>query len=71
MKLPPNYGPSYITQFAGVYPRLAKKCRIPLLPFLLEGVARTNSRPTTCIRSPQAQPHIMLNVMQELKPLLH
>jgi acyl-CoA thioesterase-1 len=34
-----NYGPDYAAGFDAVYPRLAKKYGIALLPFLLEGVA--------------------------------
>ena len=39
IQLPENYGPGYRTAFARIFPRLAKDYRIPLLPFLLEGVA--------------------------------
>ncbi len=39
MKMPPNYGTSYTKDFAAMYTRLAKRFKIPLLPFLLEGVA--------------------------------
>jgi acyl-CoA thioesterase I len=39
MKLPPNYGRDYTARFAAVYPELAGKYRIPLMPFFLEGVA--------------------------------
>jgi acyl-CoA thioesterase-1 len=39
IQLPENYGPEYRTAFAGIFPRLAKEYRLPLLPFLLEGVA--------------------------------
>ena len=39
IQLPENYGPDYRTAFARIFPRLAKEYRIPLLPFLLEGVA--------------------------------
>lgn len=38
MRLPPNYGP-YADKFSKVYGSLAKKLRLPLVPFLLEGVA--------------------------------
>jgi len=36
--LPPNYGPDYIQQFDATYAMLAKKHRVPMLPFLLQGV---------------------------------
>jgi len=39
IQLPENYGPEYRTAFAGIFPRLAKDYQVPLLPFLLEGVA--------------------------------
>jgi len=38
--LPPNFGPEYTQSFAAVYPRLAKAYHVPLVPFLLEGVAQ-------------------------------
>lgn len=39
MRLPPNYGPEYTAAFAAIYPRLAERYAVPLLPFLLDGVA--------------------------------
>jgi acyl-CoA thioesterase-1 len=39
MRMPTNYGPDYTREFQAVYPALAKKYHVPLLPFLLEGVA--------------------------------
>jgi acyl-CoA thioesterase-1 len=39
IQLPENYGSAYRTAFARIYPRLAQEYHIPLLPFLLEGVA--------------------------------
>ena len=39
IQLPENYGPDYRTAFARIFPRLAKDYHVPLLPFLLEGVA--------------------------------
>ena len=38
MSLPPNYGPAFIRKFEAVYQDLAKKYRVTLIPFLLEGV---------------------------------
>jgi acyl-CoA thioesterase I len=37
--LPPNYGPEYIQRFDAMYPRLAAKYKLKLIPFLLAGVA--------------------------------
>ncbi len=39
MLVPPNYGPEYSEDFRQVFPDLAKRHQIPLIPFLLEGVA--------------------------------
>jgi len=71
IRLPPNYGEPYITQFANVYPRLAHKYRILVLPFLLEGVAADQFQADNLHPVATAQQHIMLNVLQELKHLLH
>lgn len=38
MKLPPNYGRKSGEEFEAVYPRLASKYKIPLVPFILAGV---------------------------------
>jgi acyl-CoA thioesterase-1 len=38
MRVPTNYGPEYTEAFAAIYPRLAKKERVDLMPFLLDGV---------------------------------
>jgi acyl-CoA thioesterase I len=71
MKLPPNYGGTYTKQFANVYTRVAKKHGILMLPFLLEGVAADQFQADNLHPVEGAQQHIMLNVMQELKHLLH
>lgn len=39
MKLPPNYGQDYIRGFEAIYPNLAKRYDLALIPFFLEGVA--------------------------------
>lgn len=36
IRLPPNLGPVYIERFEGVYPRLAERYDIELIPFFLE-----------------------------------
>jgi len=70
MKLPPNYGEPYIAKFENVYPRLAKKYRILLLPFLLEGVTADQFQADNLHPLAAAQRHIMLNVLRELNHLL-
>ncbi len=39
MRMPPNYGAEYARDFAAVYADVARKTNVPLMPFLLEGVA--------------------------------
>lgn len=39
MRLPPNYGVPYATEFAGLYPEVARNRGAALMPFFLEGVA--------------------------------
>ncbi len=39
MQIPPNYGKEYTAKFKAIYPDLAKKYDIKLLPFLLKDVA--------------------------------
>lgn len=39
MQVPPNMGDKYIDAFRSIYPRLAEKNQIYLIPFLLQGVA--------------------------------
>lgn len=37
--IPPNYGQAYTKAFANVFPTLAGRYDVPLVPFILEGVA--------------------------------
>lgn len=39
MQIPPNMGPEYTKEFRTIFPELAQKNNLPLIPFLLEGVA--------------------------------
>ncbi|MEM1338957.1 MAG: arylesterase [Bacteroidota bacterium] len=39
MQIPPNMGPEYTTEFRKIFPELAESNEIPLIPFLLDGVA--------------------------------
>ena len=39
MKIPPNLGPDYARRFEQTYSNLAREHEVPLVPFLLEGVA--------------------------------
>ena len=39
MKIPPNYGKAYGDVFERIFPRLAERYRVRLIPFFLDGVA--------------------------------
>jgi acyl-CoA thioesterase I len=39
MEAPPNFGADYTARFRAVYPTLATRYSVPLVPFLLDGVA--------------------------------
>ncbi len=39
MRLPPNYGADHARDFAAVFPDVARRAGVPLMPFLLDGVA--------------------------------
>ena len=72
MTLPPNYGPDYIRSFERMYATLAAKYKLPLIPFLLEGVAGTDQYMQQDGLHPNAAgaKRVAATVMQALKPLL-
>lgn len=39
IQIPPNYGPTYTKALAAVYPELARAYEVPLVSFLMDGVA--------------------------------
>ena len=72
MYVPPNYGPDYTQKFHGVYEQISKDLHVPLVPFLLAGIAdkpemfqADQMHPTQ-----QAQPVLLDNVWPTVKPLL-
>ena len=71
--IPPNYGPRYTQQFAALYPDLARRFHLPLVPFLLAHVALDPSLMQTDGLHPNArgEPRVLENVWPVLKPLLH
>ena len=44
IQIPPNLGPAYTEQFAAVYPELAERYDIPLVDFLMDGIALDSTR---------------------------
>jgi acyl-CoA thioesterase I len=39
MRLPPNYGAEYTKEFEAIFPAVARRAKVALMPFLLDGVA--------------------------------
>ena len=72
MRMPKNLGPDYGAAFDGLYPRLAKELEVPLLPFLLDGVALDPALNQADLVHPNAAGHqrIAERVATWLKPLL-
>lgn len=70
--VPPNYGPAYRDRLRQVYAGLAGQYKVPLLPFLLEGVALKPGlmQPDGLHPTAAAQPQVLENVWPLLKPLL-
>lgn len=72
MQLPPNMGQDYITEFKTIFPELAKKNKLELIPFLLEdvgGIPELNQadgiHPTI-----EGQKIVAKNVWVVLKPVI-
>jgi acyl-CoA thioesterase-1 len=72
MQLPPNYGPKYTDEFHAAFRNLAKREKIPLLPFLLEPVAldRDAFQADGLHPTAAAQPKLLDHVWSALQPLL-
>ena len=70
--LPRNYGTDYIRDFDRIYPELAKKHDVRLLPFLLEGVALNPKLMQRDALHPTAEGCEVVagNVLSALKPML-
>ena len=70
--LPPDYGPDYIAKFNAMYPTLAKRYHVPLLPFLLQdvyGVAGDIQEDNTHATAKGNQ-QVAVNVEKLIEPLL-
>jgi acyl-CoA thioesterase-1 len=70
--IPQNYGIDYAAQFHALYAKLAAQAKVPLVPFLLEGIAE---KPELFLAdqlhpAAAAQPAIADNVWKVLEPLL-
>jgi acyl-CoA thioesterase I len=72
MEAPPNYGGEYIVAFHQVYPALSKEYRVPLVPFLLQGVAgsETLNQPDGIHPTASGARIVADNVWAVLQPIL-
>jgi acyl-CoA thioesterase I len=72
LKVPPNYGKEFSVAFEKIYPELAKKYHLPLIDFLLEGVAGEVTLNQNDGLHPNEKGHekIAENLFKFLKPIL-
>jgi acyl-CoA thioesterase I len=70
MQLPPNYGESHTKKFKAMYPSLAQKFKITLVPFLLNGITPEQFQVDNLHPTAAAQTQILKNVLPHLLPLL-
>lgn len=72
MRIPSNLGREYVTQFRDIFPELAKKNRVPLIPFLLEGVGGIPALnlPDGIHPAPGGHKIVAENVWKVLEPVL-
>jgi acyl-CoA thioesterase-1 len=72
MMMPPSEGPDYAGRFREVFPRLARELSVPLVPFLLEGVAADPKLNQADGIHPTAEGQRLLagNVVPLLRPLV-
>ncbi len=72
LRLPPNYGPSYVRRFETIYADVARERKAALVPFLFEGFAEDNAmfQPDRIHPVSAAQARLLDNVWRGLKPLL-
>ena len=72
MQMPPNMGADYTTNFAKLFPELAKANNAALVPFLLEGVGGKPelNLPDLIHPTAEGQKIVATNVWNVLKPVL-
>lgn len=72
MQMPPNYGEKYRQEFEALYPKLAKKYNLKLIPFLLEGVAAKSELNLADGIHPNPKGHEVMakTIIKYLEPLI-
>lgn len=70
IRIPPNYGIDFTRRFDALYPMMAKKHNVALMPFMLEGIPPEQFQADNLHPTAAAQPLIMRNILHSLMPLL-
>lgn len=73
MRLPPNYGSAYADKFHALYADVARRYKLPLVPFLLEGFGDKPDwfQADGIHPAARAQPAMLDTVWQTLGPLIN
>jgi acyl-CoA thioesterase-1 len=72
LRMPPNYGRDYADKFFAMYGALSKDVKVPLAPFMLDGVAQKPElfQPDRLHPLAEAHPIILGNIWPHLQPIL-
>ncbi|GGC24279.1 arylesterase [Pseudoduganella buxea] len=72
MRIPPNYGRDYAEKFFAMFGRISRDEKVPLAPFMLDGVAEKADLFQADRLHPLATAHpiILANIWPTLQPLL-
>ena len=70
--MPPNYGRAYTERFTGMYKDLSTQLKVPLVPYMLQGVelVPTNFQADRMHPLATAHPVILNNIWPQLAPLI-
>jgi hypothetical protein len=70
--MPPNYGRAYTERFTGMYKELSTDLKVPLVPYMLQGVelVPTNFQADRMHPLATAHPVILNNIWPQLAPLI-
>ena len=72
IRMPPNYGRAYTERFTGMYQELSADMKVPLVPYMLQGVdmVPTNFQQDRLHPLANAHPVILNNIWPQLAPLI-
>jgi acyl-CoA thioesterase-1 len=72
IRMPPNYGRAYTDRFTGMYKALSSDMKVPLVPYMLQGVdmVPANFQADRLHPLATAHPVILNNIWPQLAPLI-